>query len=355
LSEICPLAKIIQADVQAINHLEKTVSYSTENNNLEKVVYDHLVVGTGSVDRKEVKGIEKFAFGVKYLGALGNIHKQILHVFKQAATETEQEKINSLLSFVVIGAGFAGVEIAANLKEYIDKLQKKYPTLHKSQPKVYLINSSEKVLPQINNDFKIMAKYCQAELDKYHVQTINKVSVTSIGENEVALSNGQIIRANTVITTAGQKPVVIKGLENLVNSPDGRIETNQYLQVSNADNLWVGGDMAKVLHRSKKFYCPPNALWAIKHGTWIGENIYRTLANKKLKPFDFYGLGQAACLGIGKGTNELYGIQMTGWVAWVVRIGFFMYFLPSRKSIPKVAKALYNSFSGQEKIATEIA
>src|SRR5690606_11057059 len=88
--------------------------------------------------------------------------------------------------------------------------------------------------------------------------------------------------------------------------------------------------------------CPANALWAIMHGVWVGDNIARTIQGKKLKRFTFRGLGQAASLGVGKGASELYGMQFTGWLGWMMRFFFFMYFMPSRRQAVRI---LFDWFS----------
>jgi NADH dehydrogenase len=92
-----------------------------------------------------------------------------------------------------------------------------------------------------------------------------------------------------------------------------------------------------VLHRRSQLPCPANALWAVKHGERVGDNIARAIQGQSLRPFTYPGLGQAASLGIGKGAVELYGIQFTGWLGWILRLFFFLGFMPSRIQMLRVA------------------
>lgn len=96
--------------------------------------------------------------------------------------------------------------------------------------------------------------------------------------------------------------------------------------MNDRDTIWAGGDTAAVPYIGGGI-CPSNALWAFKHGQWIGTNIARTVkGNPRLKPFNFKGLGQSASLGVGKGASELFGVQLTGWMGWLARFFFFLYY-----------------------------
>jgi NADH dehydrogenase len=149
------------------------------------------------------------------------------------------------------------------------------------------------------------------------------------------LSDGTAIPSRTVLSALGQSLVVLPGTEALPRTPRGLIATDETLHVRGHADVWAGGDAAEVMHVSGS-PCPANALWAIKHGHWVGGNIAATLTGKRLKRFTYRGLGQAASLGIGRGAAELYGVQFTGWIGWTLRFFFFLYFQPSRRQAVRV-------------------
>ncbi len=129
-----------------------------------------------------------------------------------------------------------------------------------------------------------------------------------------------------------------------------RLWTNRYLQMTGCTNIWGGGDACHVTHCKTMLPCAPNALWAMKHGVYAGRNIANAIKQKPLRPFTYKGLGQCASLGIGKGMGELYGIEFTGWIAWIIRWFFFNYYMPSRKvMLREVADWIYLLFSGKRK------
>jgi NADH dehydrogenase len=121
------------------------------------------------------------------------------------------------------------------------------------------------------------------------------------------------------------------GTEALPRDARGRIITDQNLNVQGYSNLWAGGDTAQVKHPSQTGDCPSNALFAMKHGLCAGVNIAHSLQAKTLRRFAFKGMGQAASLGMGRGIAELHGIQFTGVLAWIMRLCFFMWYMPSKR------------------------
>ena len=107
--------------------------------------------------------------------------------------------------------------------------------------------------------------------------------------------------------------------------------TDKHLNVQGYFNLWAGGDTAQVKHPSQTGDCPSNALFAMKHGMTVGDNIARSLQAQPLRRFAFKGMGQTASLGMGRGIAELHGIQFTGGLAWIMRLGFFIWYMPSKR------------------------
>lgn len=118
----------------------------------------------------------------------------------------------------------------------------------------------------------------------------------------------------------------------------GRLITTPELLV--APDVWSGGDAARVLHPRSGEPVTANALWAMKAGDRIGRNVARTLRGRPGKPFRYLGLGQAASFGVGHAIADLYGLPITGWAAWLMRVGFFMRFMPSRSRALRVPGAL---------------
>jgi NADH dehydrogenase FAD-containing subunit len=235
------------------------------------------------------------------------------------------------LSIIIAGGGFAGVEICAAIAELFRALCHSYPSLRKHKPHITLVHSGEAILPQLQPRFTGLVAYAQKHLERYGVDLCLHTRLLEVTQHGARLSNGEFIPASTVISTVGQRVISLPGTESLPYVEDHRLVVDIYLRVANSTNLWAGGDLAYVINPRTKRPRPANALWAIKQGTWIGDNIGLTIKGRPLHRFTYPGLGQAASVGIGKGLLELYGIPLTGWSAWFIRLGFLLYFMPSRK------------------------
>jgi NADH dehydrogenase len=149
----------------------------------------------------------------------------------------------------------------------------------------------------------------------------------SVGRHHVVLSDGQVLPASLVLGTTGQRAVQLPGLDSLPSDDGGRLLTTPDLAV--APSIWAAGDVARVNHPRTRTPVPANALWAIKAGDHLGRNLARAVVGHRSTPFRYLGLGQAAAFGVGHGIAELYGLPLTGWVAWVSRLAFFIRFMPS--------------------------
>ena len=111
--------------------------------------------------------------------------------------------------------------------------------------------------------------------------------------------------------------------------------------------MWAAGDAARVLHPSTGDPVPANALWAIKAGHRLGVNVARAMTGRPPRPFTYRGLGRAASFGLGRSVSELYGIPFTGLTAWVLRLAFFLRFMPSRRTAAATLVDVARSIAGQ--------
>jgi NADH:ubiquinone reductase (H+-translocating) len=194
-------------------------------------------------------------------------------------------------------------------------------------------------LPQLSPDFKGLIEYVERVFKQYQVRIHLNSPIKAFQKEGVLLENHLLIEADVVISTIGQVVCAPESVIPFQKDAQKRIQGNIHLQAMGFENIWVGGDVANIPHISGGA-CRADALWAIKHGTWIGWNLARTLQHKPLKPFTFYGLGQTGSIGMNKAFSELHGIRLTGAIAWWARLGFFLYFMPSRAHAWQVFKYL---------------
>jgi NADH dehydrogenase len=330
LAEIFKHAEIIKGKAVHIDTVSRVVQVNMNNGTHLTVTYDHLFMGMGSTDDSSIDGLSDYAYQLKSHTGYLRCKMRIQFLIRQAAG-ADAVAAQKLLRFTIAGAGFTGVEIAANLAEMLQAAKKQFPTLRKIKPTIQLINSREFLLPGLQNSLQRIRKYTEKILRLYGIEILNRVRICRVSSQGVHLSDGSFIESRMVISTIGQCRNLINGTQNMERDGEKRIITDSFLRIKDHQDIWGAGDTVRVNHAKTNKACTSNALWAIKQGGHAGKNIARAILSQSLKPFTYKGLGQCASLGIGKGMGEIYGIPFTGWPAWIMRWLFFQHFMPSKK------------------------
>jgi NADH dehydrogenase FAD-containing subunit len=340
--EIFKYATLLKGRMVAINQIDNSIDYIPENERkTRQLSYDHLVIGTGSTDDLEsIYGIKEFGLSIKKHGGIRQCRQKIVQSLALASRATTDEERTKYLSFCVIGGGFAAVEICGNMVELLDLLTKEYPVLKQYGYKVHLIYSSDEILPQLSTRFNLCRKYAKKTLADLQVIMSPNTRVVEIGEDYIKKDNGEIISTIVPICTAGQRTIKFNTEVPFIYH-NNRICVDKQLRAEGFANIWTGGDAATVKRPFRDMDCRHDALWAIKHGTRIGKNIARMAKGKMPGSFAYPGLGQTASFYKHKSILEIYGLQFTGILAWYIRIGFFLYFMPSRKFALRVLIYLF--------------
>ena len=311
-----PRAAVIPAVVTHVDRSRRVVTYTrvgaAGSGAVETLRYDELVVAPGGREpTAAVPGLAEHGFTLRSPGDMRRLLARLVSLEHPSAARMPAD-------LVVVGGGFAGVELAAALAAR--------PTCVAGR-RVHLVQSGATVLPQLRDTQPALARRADRELARLGVVVSCGVRVTSVGRHHVALSDGRILPAAVVLVTSGQRPVQLPGLGSLPTDETGRLVTTADLAV--APGIWAAGDAARVGHPRSTEPVPTNALWAIKAGDHLGRNLARTLVGAPTRPLRYLGLGQAASFGVGRGIAELYGLPLTGWAAWVMRLAFFIRFMPS--------------------------
>jgi NADH dehydrogenase len=339
LRSLLKQAKLVRGEAIHVDlHTQTVTAQLTGEAHTVALPYDELLFGTGSRDRLEsVSDLARHGWRLKATGDLLAFRNHLITMLEQADALADADMRAQCLAIVIGGGGFAGVEMCAAIAEWLQTAQRYYPALRTHPPKITLVHTGPALLPQFRPRFNKLADYATRQLQEYSVNIRLNTRITQVTPDGALLEDGSFIPAATVVSTIGQMLAMLPGTEALPRDAQGRLLTDETLRVVGHPNLWAGGDVAHVLHVKSKTPCPSNALWAIKHGEHAGNNIARALTGAPLRPFTYPGLGQAASLGVGKGATELYGMQFTGWIGWLMRLCFFLYFMPSRVQAVRVA------------------
>lgn len=305
-------------DVSDIDLQAKQIVLSPHFNHTDIILsYDYLVIALGNVTdfRNSPAGLHEHALPFKNLADAFMLRNRLIDVIATAATETDPELRKQLLTFVVGGGGFSGVEVVAEINDFTRKLTKQYSTILPSDIRVVLVHSKDRLVDKELSPS--LGRYAEKILKERGVEIIFKTHLISATPYEAMLEGGERIFASTIISTVpvSANPVV----EALpVEKIKAYIATDATLQVLNKKDVWALGDCAAVPSPTGKGYCPHTAQFAIRQARCVAENIWATVIEKPQRKFFFKELGMMASLGHRRAVAELFGrIKLSGWIAWI--------------------------------------
>jgi NADH dehydrogenase len=282
----------------------------------ETLRYDQLIVALGSVSRvMPIPGLVEHALGFKTISEAIALRNRALLNLEIAETIDDADERAAYLSFVFVGAGYAGLEGIAELQDYIADVIERYPRSRLQGTRWILVEALDRVMQETPPS---LAEFAARELRGRGLDIRTSTRVDSIEEDSVTLSTGELIPCRLVCWTAGVKPAPVVAELGLPLDRGGRIETDETLRVHGFDNVWAVGDAAAVPDPAAKGEkpCPPTAQHALRQGKLAGENIAAALANGTVKPFRYKTLGVFADLGRHKAVAVMLGLRLRGFAAW---------------------------------------
>jgi NADH:quinone reductase (non-electrogenic) len=294
--------------------------------------YDYLVIALGSeTNFFGISEATKHAFTLKSLGDAIVLRNHVINMLEQADIEHEDPNITKrLLTFVVVGGGFSGVEIVGELNDFIlDSIKYFYHNLHKSYARIILINSGSRILPEVTED---LADFALHEIRKNGVEVLLNTRVIEVTSDSVKLDKGTIITTQTIIWAGGGKPQTLLSSLSCEHDKSGRIMTNNYLEVMGyTDSIIALGDCACVTDPSTGKPYPPTAQHAIRQGKVVASNLISTIKcqeNHK-KPFDYKTKGVMTLIGKRNGVGIILGHKVQGFSAWWFWRSYYLVNLPT--------------------------
>lgn len=300
--------------------------------------YDELVIALGTtVDLKRFPGLSEHALTMKNLSDAHRLRTHVIGCLEMADVTTDAELKQQLLTFVVIGAGFSGVETVAEVNELIHRALRYYPNIKPEEIKVYLVEFAGRILPTFPTD---LAEYATKQLRKRGVEVMTGVGTKAATSTAVELTDGSLIPTRTIVATIGNGPhqlVEALGLD----MQWGRIKTDRFMRVPGKDGVWAIGDAALIPMREApgedpQGYAPQTAQFGVREGRQLAHNLLASAEGKELKPFAYESKGSLASLGMSKAVADVYGLKFSGFLAWLLWRGFYLSFLPGVASKVRV-------------------
>jgi NADH dehydrogenase len=296
--------------------------------------YDQLVISLGAQPSYfDIPGVEEHAISIKGIGAGEDITDRVIERYEET-TLAGGDVPDSKLTFVVIGGGATGVEVAAELHNLLQELLvPDYPNINPDRPKIILIDANKEILKELDPALRRVA---HMRLHDLHVDVINNVKAREVKADKVVLTDGREIASENVIWTAGTR--ASEKLEDLPFPYDKRkgLAVDRYQRVEGYDNVWGIGDCAATIDVNGT-PVPPNAQAAVQEGEAVAENIVAVLDGEEPEPFRYQSLGQLVELGSEFAVNEVMGVKFSGFIAAIFWRMTYLYKLESPNSRIRIA------------------
>jgi NADH:ubiquinone reductase (H+-translocating) len=344
----------VNAEVEDIDLEAKQVTVARFlDGKRQTLAYDHLVLALGSTEHLgRFPGLAEHSFRLKaYSGCLA-VRNHFISMLELADMESDPIERQRLLSFVIVGGNYAGVEVAGELREFLPAVARKFfRRIPVKEIKVHLVSSTPHILPELGTRMPKLVAWAESKLaGDPHFELIPGTRLASATMEEAVLSDGRRIPTRTIVSCTGMSTVPQLEKLPIERNNHGRIVCDPHGHVLGRDHVWAGGDCAAV-PLPDGTPAPALAIWAMTVGTLIGKNILRHENGQALRPYTFTGLGDACVLGHRQAIAQLKGVAIRGIFAWLVWRFFMILYLPSpEKKIRVVWNWLMAPFFGRDLI-----
>jgi NADH:ubiquinone reductase (H+-translocating) len=328
-------AEFVRGLAQAVDFERRIVRVSpvgSQPGTPRDIPFDHLVLALGSVSNYFGAGnIERHSLDFKTLLDAGRIRNHVIEMFERADREPDPARRRSLVTFVVAGGGFAGVELAGAINDFARGISADYPAVGRDEIGIVLVHSRDRILPELSNS---LARYARERMAARGVDFRLGTRVLDAAPGQVILSDGTIA-AQTLVWTAGASPhPLIKSL-GLATDKRGAAVVESTMAVAGRPGVWALGDCAAVMDGVSGKACPPTAQFALRQGRALARNIARALEGKPPLPFHFDSLGSLCVVGYQTACAEFTlpfarnrTVRFSGLLAWMMWRGIYVSKLP---------------------------
>jgi len=330
IRRIVPKAMLHMREVESVDLAAQTVTCSPGFRPKSLVLpYDHLVVAMGNVtDFRGMTGLAEHAMPFKTLGDALALRNHVIHILEEADLESDTAIRRQMLTFVVAGGGFSGVEVVAELHDFVRRAVRAYHRISPEDCRFVMVHSRDLILPEVDPE---LARYAQDLLTKRGIEMKLNTRLAAATAEYAILASGERIPTKTLVATVPSNPNPV--VEKLDLPKDrGKLVVDATLRVQGTQNIWALGDCALVpMHdhtAEKPSFAPPTAQHAIREAEVCGRNIVASARGSSLHTFDFKGLGSLAALGHRKGIAQVMGVKLSGLIAWFLWRTVYLMKLP---------------------------
>lgn len=319
-----------KARVHSIDFEQKTVTlFQGVQRRPTEVAYDHLVVAMGqTVDLSRTPGLTEHALTMKTLEDARRLREHVIERLEHAEITQLPEVKSEALTFCVIGAGFSGVETVGEMKEMIDRSLKYYPNISPEEVRVIVVEFAGRVLGELPEK---LGAYTARKLETRGIEVMLNTGVESATGTRLITTNGDEIPTRTIVATIGNATSkIVQRLD--LPAVHGRITVDRNLQVKDRPGVWSLGDCALIPMKDdaseRQDFALPTAQFAVREARALAKNVEAAIRGKHLSPFQYKSQGALASLGARRGVAQVWGVNISGFPAWLLWRAYYISFLP---------------------------
>ena len=326
---------MISGHVTSLDHARKCAAIQPLEGRPYELPYEHVVVAPGSISRTlPIPGLAELGTGFKTIEEAIAMRNRVLECMDIAESTRDADLKRRVLTFVVVGGGYAGIEALGELEDMSRYATRYYSRIKPGDITWHLVEASGRILPEVGED---MGRYTVERLRERGIQVHLDTRLISCVDGHVVLSDGTEFETDTLVWTAGIKPNPLVERTGFPLDDRGRIIGRPTLQVEGYDDAWVAGDSSAIPDiKNPGTWYTPSAQHAVRQAKVLGNNIIAALRGFELHEYQHKHVGSVASLGLYKGVAEVYGVKVKGFPAWFMHRTYHLSRVPTTSRKAKV-------------------
>ena len=333
LRRTLPKTNVITGSITSVDHAARTAIVAPLVGDPYPISYDHIVLALGSVSRTlPIPGLAELGVGCKSVEDAIGLRNQVINCLDIAQSTADPDVRRRALTFVVVGGGYAGVEVLAELEDMARFATRYYPSIAPTDLRWVLVEATGRILPEVGAE---MGNYTVQQLRSRGIEVRLETRLESCVDGFVMLSDGTEFTTETLVWTAGVKPHPVLGATDLPLTEHGALSCAADLQVVDDAGhpigaAWGAGDSAAVPDLTAPgTFCSPSAQHAVRQATVLGDNLVAALRGEPLRVYRHKYAGSVASLGLHQGVAQIYGVKLKGFPAWFMHRTYHLSRVPT--------------------------
>jgi len=320
--------EVLSGRITRIDHHARLACFQPRGGTAYSLSYDILVLATGSVSRAlPIPGLAENAVGFKNLAEAIHLRNHVLAQLDNAASVQNPRERQRALTFIVVGGGFAGVEVLAELQAMAERACKYYPSLSPRQMRWVLVDATSQILPDLD---LALGQWTIRTLRRRGIQVHLGTQLVSAKGGHIVLDDGTELDAGTLVWTVGGTANPLASATDLPLDDAGRVRVTHDLSVTGVPDAYAAGDGAAVPDLTRPgAICGPNAQHAVRQAKTLARNIIAGLRGRRPRPYRHGYLGSVATLGHRQGVTQVFRLKLHGFIAWLIARGYHLMWVPT--------------------------